>query len=340
MNIEKHISIIIPVYNNIHHIKECLSTIRKSIYKDFEIIVVDDASTLDIKAQISDDIKYYRLDIQSGPAAARNLGASKTKGDILMFLDSDILVKADTISKMVARFDENPEISAIFGSYDSEPACKDFLSQYKNLVHHFVHQNSSSDAKTFWAGCGAIKKSVFEDAGGFDGGKYNKPSIEDIELGYRLREKNYKIYLDKDIQVKHLKSWNFMNWIRVEIFDRAIPWSRLIVETGNFHSDLNLKISDRISALLVWFILLVTSFLFVDLFIKDINFLMVELSLLLFLSVLVVFLNSKFYKFLLVKRGFLFLIKSIPFHFLYYIYSSLAFAAVWSGFKMGKRGSR
>ena len=71
-------------------------------------------------------------------------------------------------------------------------------------------QNSNADANTFWAGCGAIRRSVFKDVGGFDEKKYKKPSIEDIDLGYRLSQKGYKIFLDKDIQVKHLKSWNFM----------------------------------------------------------------------------------------------------------------------------------
>jgi GT2 family glycosyltransferase len=217
----------------------------------------------------------------------------------------------------------------VFGSYDDDPYQKDFLSQYKNLVHHFVHQNGKNDASTFWAGCGAIKNEAFSEIGGFDQEKFKTSSIEDIELGYRLKNNGYKILLDKTLQVKHLKKWSIKNYLSAEIFRRAIPWSRLILETGNFHSDLNLKITDRISAFLVWFILLITTLLIVDLFNKDINLISIELSVLFFLSIVLFVLNFKFYKFLLVNRGFLFLIKSIPIHFLYFIYSSSVFALIW-----------
>ena len=142
MKLQKKVSVIIPAFNNIEYLSKCLISLKESIYSNFEVIVVDDASTLDIKTRLSDDIKYYRLDTKSGPAAARNLGASHAKGEILMFLDSDILVRPDIISKVVSIFNANSEISAIFGSYDSEPASKDYLSQYKNLLHHFVHQNN------------------------------------------------------------------------------------------------------------------------------------------------------------------------------------------------------
>jgi len=329
MKLQKKVSVIIPVFNNIEYLCKCLISLKESTYSNFEVIVVDDASTLDIKTRLSDDIKYYRLDTKSGPAAARNLGASHAKGEILMFLDSDILVRPDIISKVVSKFNTNPEISAIFGSYDSDPASKDYLSQYKNLVHHFVHQNGNNDASTFWAGCGAIKNEAFLEIGGFDQEKFKTSSIEDIELGYRLKNNGYKILLDKTLQVKHLKRWSIKNYLSAEIFRRAVPWSRLIIETGNFHSDLNLKISDRISALVVWLMLLISTILVFDLFIKDIDLTFIELSTLLLLSLLLLILNYNFYKFLFVKRGFLFLIKSIPIHFLYFIYSGSVFALIW-----------
>jgi len=277
------------------------------------------------------------MENHSGPAAARNYGAVNAKGEIILFLDSDILVRPDTISKIASRFSEDPDLSAVFGSYDDDPYQKDFLSQYKNLVHHFVHQNGNNDASTFWAGCGAIKNEAFSEIGGFDQGKFKTSSIEDIELGYRLKSNGYKILLDKTLQVKHLKKWSINNYLDAEIYRRAIPWSRLILETGIFHSDLNLKISDRISAFLVWIIFFVTGFLIVDLVVKDINLISIEIFLLFFVFVLFLFLNFKFYKFLLVNRGFLFLIESIPIHFLYFIYSSSVFALIWLKSKLNLR---
>jgi GT2 family glycosyltransferase len=328
------ISVVIPVHNRVDYLVKCIESIENSEYKSYEIIIVDDASTFAIKELLNNGIKYYRLDSQSGPAAARNYGAANAKGKILLFLDSDITVNVDTLGRIVEVFETKPEIAAVFGSYDSQPFEPDFLSQYKNLVHHFVHQNGNKNASTFWAGCGAIKKEVFSKIGGFDEEKFKTSSIEDIELGYRLKNNGYKILLDKTLQVKHLKKWSIKNYLSAEIFRRAVPWSRLIVETGNFHSDLNLKISDRISALLIWFILLITTLLIIDLLIIEINLIFIELSLLFFVSILLLFLNYKFYTFLLVNRGFLFLIKSIPIHFLYFFYSSSVFVLVWLKHKL------
>jgi len=72
---------------------------------------------------------------------------------------------------------------------------ENFLSQYKNLLHHFVHQGSSSDATTFWAGCAAVDRKVFVDIGGFDAARYDQPSIEDIEMGYRMLSQGHRVLL-------------------------------------------------------------------------------------------------------------------------------------------------
>jgi len=326
-----YVSVVIPVYNNKNLLLKCLDFLIESSYENFEIIVVDDASWDNIiNTDLYEDINYFRLDKQSGPAAARNIGATKAKGKILMFLDSDILVKPDTISRIVSRFDANPEISAIFGSYDYEPYAQDYLSQYKNLLHHFVHQNSNADANTFWAGCGAIRRSVFKDVGGFDEKKYKNPSIEDIELGYRLKEKGYKMFLDKDIQVKHLKSWNFLNWIKVEILNRAIPWSKLIIETGVFPFDLNLRISDRISGAISWIIVLNIIHILFELLKGKALLFSLSTSIFIFIVsiILFLFLNKDFYAFLLKKREIKFSILVTPFHILYYLYSSACFLLI------------
>ncbi len=324
------ISVIIPVYNGSKYIQKCIDSLKDSIYKNFEIIVVDDNSqdnSCDIARKYN--VTLYEMKQQSGPAAARNVGAKNANGNILFFLDSDITARPDTLRKIVDIFEAKPDIAAVFGSYDTAPFEKGFLSQYKNLVHHYVHQHSSSDAKTFWAGCGAIKKEIYMDVGGFDEMEFKTSCIEDIELGYRLRSKGYKIFLDKTLQVKHLKKWSVKNYFNAEIFHRAVPWSRLIVDSGNYHNDLNLKISDRISAFLVWLIIFVTGLFIVDVVADDINLIVIEIFFLFFLFILFLILNYNFYQFLLVNRGLLFLIKSIPLHILYYLYSSTVFTSVW-----------
>jgi Glycosyltransferases, probably involved in cell wall biogenesis len=233
-----------------------LDAVLASSYKSYEIIVVDDASTDDSPEICREKgAIVFRLPHQSGPGAARNYGAEKAQGDILFFVDSDVVIRRDTVARVAEDFMKNPDIAAVFGSYDDSPTVPDFLSQFRNLLHHFTHQNSREEAVTFWAGCGAIRRDIFHEVGGFDQDKYPKPSIEDIELGYRLRKAGYRIMLDKGLQAKHLKNWEWRSMLKNRIFNRAVPWSQLILESRSLPSDLNLQTSHRL--VLRWSVCLV-----------------------------------------------------------------------------------
>src|SRR5262249_35106625 len=189
-----------------------------------------------------------------GPAYARNRGAEKAAGEVLFFVDADVCVRPDTVERVAQTFQNHPDIDAMIGSYDDSPGAQNFMSQYKNLFHHFVHQTSSIQASTFWGGCGAIKKAVFEEMNGFDE-TYGRSSIEDIELGYRLKAANHPILLNKDIQVKHMKRWTLRKVIKSDIFDRGLPWTRLLLQDRRLPNDLNLKISQRVSVVLSYMLL-------------------------------------------------------------------------------------
>jgi glycosyltransferase involved in cell wall biosynthesis len=180
-----------------------------------------------------------------GPAHARNLGAREAKGDVLFFIDADVCIRPDTLSRISATFDDSG-IDAVIGSYDDTPHEQDVLSMYRNLMHRYVHQNSKREARTFWSGCGAIRRSVFLEHNGFDEG-YGRPAIEDIELGYRLSSNGHKILLDHELEVKHLKRWTFLNLVKTDVFDRAIPWTELILRDGRIPNDLNVQTSQRLS---------------------------------------------------------------------------------------------
>ncbi len=247
------ISVIIPVFNSSLTLERCLESILRSDYPDLECFVIDDGST-DNSSEIAGRFPVQVTKTQQGPkgpAQARNMGAEQANGEILLFVDSDVTIQPDTLSKIASVFDHDPDITAIFGSYDDQPDHRDFFSQYKNLFHHFVHQTSQPEASTFWSGCGAIKRDIFLSVGGFDAEKYPKPSIEDIELGYRLKTLGYKISLQKEIQVKHLKKWSFFGLIKTDIFQRAVPWSRLIFKHKKLPNDLNISSNQRISTILL-----------------------------------------------------------------------------------------
>ncbi len=268
------ISIIIPARNNATQLQACLQGIIESSYSGYECIVVDDGSTDEtpiITQQFP--VKIIQNTKSQGPAQARNQGAAVASGEILFFIDSDIKIHPDTLAIISEAFNRHPEFDAIIGYYDDDPSEPSFISQYKNLFHHYVHQNSNENACTFWSGCGAIRRQVFLTIGGFNA-SYKRPAIEDIELGFRLIAQNYRVILLKQLQVKHLKRWTFWRLVKTEIFDRGIPWTILMLRHKIFPNDLNLQISQRISVALVLALLISVIFLVLQLRISGTVFLL------------------------------------------------------------------
>ncbi|MBC2717243.1 MAG: glycosyltransferase [Desulfobacteraceae bacterium] len=255
------------------------------------------------------------MEKQYGPAYARNRGVEVAKGNILFFLDSDVKIYPDTIDKIVNIFNEDPNTSALFGSYDDQPEALNFISQYKNLFHHYIHQTSKEEAVTFWTGCGAIRKEVFAQMGGFNE-TYTRPSIEDIELGNRLYHAGHRIRLVNSIQVTHLKKWTFGTLLLSDIFDRALPWTYLIVSHRTLPKDLNLRTSARLSTIVI--------FLSVLMILASLIWPHTLWTMALFVPFLLL-LNADLYYFFIRKRDWGFAIRTIPLHWLYFLYSGLAF---------------
>jgi glycosyltransferase involved in cell wall biosynthesis len=225
------------------------------------LLVVNDGST-DRSVEIARSTSATVIDTLNGPvgpAAARNLGAVKARGEILFFVDADVLISSDTLASVADAFELRPEYDALFGSYDDEPGDAGFLSQYKNLTHAYIHQQAQDEGSTFWSGCGAVRRDVFLRHGGFDVARYPRPSIEDIELGRRMKSSGSRIWVNKTIKVKHLKRWTFKGLLKTDIFDRGIPWTRLILSERNIPDDLNLNRGQRISALLTTLLLFWTA---------------------------------------------------------------------------------
>ena len=312
------ISIIVPVYNNPQDLRECLSALIGSSCSGSEIIVVDDGSTDEtFSVAAGMGVAVLRLAKNSGPAAARNFGVRHARGDILFFVDADVVVMPGAVSRVVQTFNEQPGVDALFGSYDVRPRIKGVISQYRNLLHHFVHQKGNPEASTFWSGCGAIRRYAFEKIGGFD---EKWLAIEDIELGYRLRLADHRILLDKELHGTHLKTWTLRSMIRTDVVCRAIPWARLIMESKFVPNDLNLQWRQRLSGIMV---LLTIPLLGLGVFGGE--WLLIPAL----VCLVVIALNRDLYIFFTRQRGFHFAVMCIPLHLLYYLYSGLSYLYVW-----------
>lgn len=323
------ISAIMPVYNGREFIVKSLPPLIRLLEQGdlHEVIVVDDSST-DDTCQIAESsgATVIASGGRLGPGAARNMAAEKADGAILWFVDADVIVHDDAARRIRESFLAD-DIVAVFGSYDDQPPAQNFLSQYKNLVHHFYHHRGRREASTFWSGCGAVKKAAFLEAGGFDVVRYTRPSIEDIELGYRLRKAGGKILLEPDLKSTHLKVWRFLNLIHTEVFCRAIPWSKLMLQHTGIVDDLNVSGAERVRALLAGLLLLVLCASLFGL---------VPWWVLTVIVVLVVYSNWDLFSLFLRRKGLLFAIGGLAFHQLYYLYSSLAFVYSWFDVKVLK----
>lgn len=310
------ISVIIPVHNGGAAFRRCLASLAVAASPPGEVIVVADGDT-DGSRHLADSFgaRVLRLDAAGGPARARNLGARTARGDVLFFMDADVAIPPDTLGQVADAFREEPGVAAVFGSYDDEPAVPNFLSQYKNLFHHYVHQTAREDASTFWAGCGAIRRDTFLAVGGFDE-NYRRPSIEDIELGHRLKQAGYRIRLNKALQVKHLKRWTVASLLQSDFWCRAVPWTELIMRDRRFINDLNVRVSSGISVLLTYGLL--GSFIGAW---RWAGFWAVAAM----LGLALLALNAPLYRFFQRKRGLWFAIRALPWHWLYHLYCGLAF---------------
>ena len=326
------LSVIVPVYNDEAGLRQCLAALTASADPAVELIVVDDASTDDSAAvAAARPVRLLRLPVNSGPAAARNSGAALARGDILMFVDSDVMVAPDAIARVSRLFASRPDVAAVFGSYDASPADPGVVSRYKNLLHHWVHQQGNAEASTFWAGCGAVRRTAFDAAGRFDHARFRRPSIEDIELGHRLRQGGHRILLDRALLGKHLKRWTLGSLIRTDVMGRAIPWARLIVESGEPVRDLNLRGDQRVAAALVGLAVLCLA----------LTPLLPALGLLAAAALLgVVVLNRRLYAFFARRGGLGFAAACVLLHWLYYVYSSVAYAGVWAVVRARGRRAR
>ncbi len=225
------LSVVIPASNAPMTLDACLAGARAGLRADDEVIVVDD------------------FDVRS-PSRLRNLGASRAQGEVLVFVDADVVLHEDALERLRVAFADDQELVAVFGSYDEHPP-PGTVSSFRNLLHHNVHHEGAGDAETFWAGLGAIRREPFLAVGGFDIERFPRPMLEDVELGMRMTDAGLRIKLMPQIQGRHLKSWTLSAMLMSDLRERGIPWTRLLIERKSVPNTLNLGWPHRLSALTV-----------------------------------------------------------------------------------------
>jgi hypothetical protein len=220
------LSVIVPATNRPVTLERCRAALRAGGSAPEEIFIVEEPS--DVNA-----------------AAARNLGARRAGGNVLLFVDADVEVRPDAVARIRLRFEADPGLAALFGSYDDSPAAPGVVSGFRNLLHHHVHQNAEGPATTFWTGLGAVRKEAFDSVGGFD---ESVAFMEDIDLGMRLSAAGARIELDPLVQGTHLKRWSLWSMVRTDFIGRGVPWVLLLLRHRDSSMTLNLGWRHRLSA--------------------------------------------------------------------------------------------
>jgi cellulose synthase/poly-beta-1,6-N-acetylglucosamine synthase-like glycosyltransferase len=305
------LSVIVPCYNSSPELERCLDALEQSTFNDFEVLVVDDGSTERIEPIVlKRGFRYLRIDGPGGPGRARNHGALHVAGTYVVFIDADVCVHRDTLAMFAETLKGDPSLAGVIGTYDDKPAHPGFVSQFKNLFHHYVHRHSAGPVTTFWSGCGALRRDLFLAAGGFDEVRYRQPAIEDIELGTWLAAAGHKIALEPRVQCQHLKRWSLANMIRTDVWGRGVPWTRLMLRSGKVVNNLNVTIGQRLCVALVYLALLLVPLGFWR---REAWIAAAACTL------LVTLLNRHFYQYFAAHRGVWFAIRSAPLHWIYFV---------------------
>ncbi len=219
------ISVVMPVYDAEDTLEECLNNLAQSTFQDFEVVVVDDGST-DRSKQIMDrfPVRVVPSAGRVGPAAARNLGAQVATGEYLFFIDSDVMVRPDTLGLLADGF-ERDEVDGFCGVQAAEMRHRNLTSQYKNLWMRWTYLRQTGDVPLFYTTAAAIRRDAFLRVGGFDTG-YATPNVEDTAFGQKLRRLGVRVRVHPQLEVEHVKRYSLGSLLRTD-FMRAVSLTRL-----------------------------------------------------------------------------------------------------------------
>ena len=231
MNSIPQVSVVIPAYNSEATIAKLLNAVTSENYNSYECIVIDDCSTDKTVGVIKSfsNVKYIKMSKNSGPSAARNRGIDESRGDIIIFIDSDIVPISGFIAEFMRLFSVNPDISAISGIYSKESLFYDgMVEDYRNLQFHYWKKSSLGTGSNFVASIGAAKKEDILEIGKFNT-KYKKADVEDYEIGHRFEQYGKKILVTDSVQGRH-NAENTMSKLMNVLFNRTREYVPLFMK--------------------------------------------------------------------------------------------------------------
>lgn len=225
------ISVVIPAAGSAPLLGEVLKTIETADPGPREIIVVDDGlDTRTLEAVREQGIMVIpNRPGCKGPASARNTGAAASEGDVICFLDADVIVPPDFFKRLATYF-VDAEVDGVIALQSAEMEYNDWASVYKNLWMRYTYERLEGPVALFYTSAAAIKRDVFEKTGGFDE-NYRRPSVEDTAFGRELARIGARIIVAKELEIEHRKRYTTGQVLRLA-FSRGAELARLILRLG------------------------------------------------------------------------------------------------------------
>ena len=222
-DIKSSVSIVIPHWNNVDVLSECLESISNTNFENFETIVVDNASTDNSVASVRSNypnVKLIENDKNYGYAGGCNIGAEAASGDFLIFLNNDTVQEKDWISNLIKTINSDDKIAAvqpkILNYYDRnvfdyaggsgghmDIYCFPFA---RGRIFSFQENDEgqyNNKEKCFWSSgtCFMVRRELFQKSGGFDESFF--AHMEEIDLCWRLYAMGFEVWVEPDSVVYH-----------------------------------------------------------------------------------------------------------------------------------------
>ena len=215
------VSVIVPNYNYAASLELCIRAVQAQTYEPMELIVVDDCSTDDSVAIATRlGARVVRTPANGGVAAARNLGVELARGEVLVFVDSDVAPHPDAVARSVELLAADPSLGAVCGVHDPEPLIRDSLvEEYRALQYHYWSISSEGLITFLFSAMCAIRREVFEEVGPFNP-KLNRIAMtEEVDYGHRLTQR-YGMLLTSAVGARHDHDDRLFGLMR-KLFNRA-----------------------------------------------------------------------------------------------------------------------
>jgi glycosyltransferase involved in cell wall biosynthesis len=215
------VSVVTPTFNRAPSLRRFLTALTQQTFPaaDFEVVVVDDGST-DVTASMLADLETpFALRVlhqaNQGPGAARNLGVEHARGEIVVFLDDDVVPVADLLARHVAAHSGNTVVIGPMSPPPDDFARPAWVRWEEDMLQVQYRALAAGDypctPRQFYTANASVPRALFVEAGGFDA-TYKR--AEDIELAFSFREMGARFVFEPQAEILHYAERSFASWRR------------------------------------------------------------------------------------------------------------------------------